>query len=648
MRRLGRGFFRYIIIICFGLIPAIVCQFFTGVPTARYIHIRSFRYGKDPPVIRCNRGDTLHLTFSTDDTGHSFFLQEFDLDVKVSPASEEVAVFKTSDPTSKPVLTKEVTFTAKHPGVLNYLVSKSNYRCHVWCGPMHAFEQGKIIILPNTLLIFSLGSLTGILFIFLTGITLKADRDKKSDDPKYGYKDLFNRSGLLRNFVISRWPQAIMIILAMLMIYIVILTSVFGTKVSGRNLGVLMMWSVWLFLLVAILTPLGGRIWCTICPLPFFGDMLQRRSFFTPLRGNTNGYNNKFYGLSLKWPSWLSNNWLRLLVFLILATFSTTLVAIPRISGITVLMLLLVPTLMSLVWELRSFCRYVCPVSVFVSSYSGVSILSLRNKSQKVCDQCKPHYCQNGSPEGWACPYGLNVGEMKENSDCGLCLECTRSCLYNNVSIYKRPFGSETGTRNLSEAWLVIAVFTIAVVYSVVYLGHWPEVRDYVNIIDKKNWGLFGIYSLIVWTLALIIMPAILFLLSLLAIRLSKITTSVKDVFLASAGSLLPLGLMLWVAFVIPMLFVNKTFIIQSASDPFGWGWDFFGTANIPWKQFLPQSIPWLQSIMVLTGLYFSLKNIRNTWMKLQLRPSELFRISIPMITFITLVSAIMVMFFTN
>lgn len=648
MKRFKRNFIIFSIITGFGLIPAVLCQFFTGEPTSRYLHIRSFRYGKEPSVIRCNRGDTLHLTFSTDDTGHSFFLEEFDMDVKVSPAREEVAVFKTSDPSSIPLITKEVIFTARHRGILNYIVSKSNYRCHVWCGPMHAFEQGKLIILPNTLLIFSLGSLIGILIIFFTGFFRKIDPNDVHDEVKHGYRDLFKKSDLLRKFVISRWPQAIMIILTMLMIYIVILTSVFGTKVSGRNLGVLLMWTIWLFLLVAFMTPFGGRIWCTICPLPFFGDMLQRRSFFTPRKGHTKGYNNKFYGLSLKWPGWLSNNWLRLVVFLILGTFSTTLVAIPRISGITVLMLLLVPTLMALVWELRSFCRYVCPVSVFVSSYSGASILALRNKSQKVCDNCKPHFCQKGSPEGWACPYGINVGEMKENADCGLCLECTRSCLYNNVSLYKRPFCSETGTRSLSEAWSVIAVFTIAIIYSIVYLGHWPVVRDYVNIIDKKNWGLFGIYTIIVWALALIIMPAILYLISFIAIRLSKINISIKNVFMASAGSLMPLGLMLWIAFVIPMLFVNKTFIIQSASDPFGWGWDFFGTANIPWNQLLPQSIPWLQAVMVLTGLYISLKNVRNSWISLQLKPGELFRISLPMALFITSVSAIMIMFFTN
>ena len=87
------------IIVGFGLVPSLGCQFFTKTPTSRYIHVRSFRYGKDPSVIRCNRGDTLHLTFSTDDTGHSFFLEEFDIDAKVSPSREDVMVFKTSDPT---------------------------------------------------------------------------------------------------------------------------------------------------------------------------------------------------------------------------------------------------------------------------------------------------------------------------------------------------------------------------------------------------------------------------------------------------------------------------------------------------------------------------------------------------------------------
>ncbi|MCK5470982.1 MAG: 4Fe-4S binding protein [Cyclobacteriaceae bacterium] len=648
MKKVQRRIIHLSVIISFGLLPAIICQLFVKEPIDRYIHIRNFRYGKDPHVIRCNRGDRLHLTFSSDDTGHSFFLEEFDIDVKVSPANEEVTVFKTSDPAVKPEITKELTLTTEFPGLLNYLVSKSNYRCHVWCGPMHAFEQGKLIIMPNTLLCFSLGSLIAIVFLWLMSVYRKTNPRFINEDEKSDMKDIFKWSGFIRKATVSRWPQILLTILALGLIYIVIMTSIFGTKMSGRNLGVLLMWTVWLFLLITFLTPLGGRIWCTICPLPFFGDLIQRGSFISPNKGRTKGYYNKFYGLFLRWPKKMDNNWLRLVIFLILATFSTTMVASPRISGFTVLMLVLVPTLMALFFELRSFCRYVCPVNAFIGPFSGMSLLALRNRSQQVCDECKAHYCQKGNAKGWACPYGLNVGEIKENADCGLCLECVRSCTYDNVTLFRRPFGTERTIRNLSDGWLSIAIFSISVIYSVLYLGTWPVIRDYVNILDKQNWDLFGIYTLLLWSVILIFMPGILYLLAIAGVRLSNVNVKTSDVFLAYTGSLLPLGLLLWVAFVVPMLFVNVTFIMQSVSDPFGWGWDFFGTANIPWHQLLPQYIPWIQALLVLSGLYLSLRNIKRTWESNQLRNMQVFLLSTPLSAFITAVAVALLFFYTN
>ncbi|RLD71981.1 MAG: hypothetical protein DRI98_03555 [Bacteroidetes bacterium] len=637
-----------LIVFVLGLIPAIICQFFTQEPVDRYIHIRNFRYGKDPSVIRCNRGDTLHLTFSSDDTGHSFFLEEFDIDVKVSPAVEEVTVFLTSDPSATPFITKELTIIAEHPGILNYVISKSQYRCHVWCGPMHAFEQGKLLILPNTLLCFSLGSFLGVILIWILGLFSKKSQAFSKGNDEAEMKDLLKSKGILKKLLVSRWPQFILLLIALTLIYIVIMTSIFGTKMSGRNLGVLLMWAVWLFLIIAIMTPFFGRVWCTICPLPMFGDLIQRGSFFNPRKGRTKGYNNKFFGLSLKWPQRLSNNWLRLIVFLILATFSTTMVASPRISGLTILMLLLLPTLMAPIFELRAFCRYVCPVHAFIGPFSGMSKLALRNRSQEVCDKCKAHYCQNGNAKGWACPYGLNVAELKENQNCGLCLECIRTCTYDNVSIFKRPFASERSMGHMSDAWLTIAIFSIAIIYSILYLGHWPIVRDYVNILDKKNWDLFGIYAAVVWTTSLIVMPGIMYLLAYLGGKLSKQKLHTRKIFLSSTASLLPLGLMLWMAFVIPMLFTNITFVLQSLSDPFGWGWDFFGTANTPWHQLLPRYIPWIQAILVLWGLHLSLRNILRSWKELDMKPGKQLLITLPYALFLSLIALALLFFFTN
>jgi len=220
--------------------------------------------------------------------------------------------------------------------------------------------------------------------------------------------------------------------------------------------------------------------------------------------------------------------------------------------------------------------------------------------------------------------------------------------LYDNVSLYTRPFGTELGTRNLSEAWITIGVFTLASVYCVLYQGHWPVVRDYVNIIDKGNWGLFGIYALIVWILALLLMPGIIYVFSYAGAMLSKLQISIKEVFLASAGTLLPLGLMLWISFVIPMLFVNVTFIKQSISDPFGWGWDFLGTANIPWHQFIPRAVPWIQAALVLTGLYLSLRNLERTWINHHMNSRQLLLINLPMGIFIIGTTVAMIFFFTN
>jgi hypothetical protein len=150
------------------------------------------------------------------------------------------------------------------------------------------------------------------------------------------------------------------------------------------------------------------------------------------------------------------------------------------------------------------------------------------------------------------------------------------------------------------------------------------------------------------WTLVLIIVPGIIYLLSRLGIILAKIKRNPREVFLEHAGSLLPFAIMNWIAFVIPMLFVNITFIKQSFSDPFGWGWDFFGTANTPWHQFLPQFIPWFQAVAVLTGLYLSLRNIRKSSMTAGLRPVQALKINLPVSAFLIAIAVAMLFFFTN
>ncbi len=460
--------------------------------------------------------------------------------------------------------------------------------------------------------------------------------------------DVFRRWPWLRWLTKWRGFQFAWVALSMALLYVVLLTTLFGTKVAGRNLGSMLTWVLWLFLLTAVLTPLGGRIWCLACPLPVLGEILQRRAVTGVRNGTTCGTNNHFFGLNRAWPSWLANDWLRTVAFLLLGTFSTVLVAVPRISGWVILGMFVLATGMALVWRLRAFCRYLCPVSAFVGLYSRFAGLALRPADQAVCDRCPSHSCRHGSPRGWACPYGLCVAEIRENRDCGLCTECIKTCPYDNVTLRWRPLAGETGIRDSSEAWLAMAMFVLAAAYCVVYLGPWPQLRDCVDIVDKGNWRLFGLYAAVLWTTALVVVPAGMLLLAAIGKRLARVPLPTWRLLTASAGALVPIGLATWIAFVVPMLLVNVTFVVQSLSDPFGWGWDFFGRASTPWHQLWPAAIPWIQVGCIGIGLGYSLRNAWRIWLSLAQEPRAALRGVTPLALSLIGVSAGLVWFFAD
>ncbi|MCJ7753964.1 MAG: hypothetical protein MUP13_05340, partial [Thermoanaerobaculales bacterium] len=70
---------------------------------------------------------------------------------------------------------------------------------------------------------------------------------------------------------------------------------------------------------------------------------------------------------------------------------------------------------------------------------------------------------------------------------------------------------------------------------------------------------------------------------------------------------LVPVGLLAWIAFSLPLIMLNWTHITSSLSDPLGWGWDLFGTAEQHWSPLFPEWIPYLQVPLLLIGLTVAL-----------------------------------------
>ncbi|MFZ2517139.1 MAG: 4Fe-4S binding protein, partial [Anaerolineae bacterium] len=122
---------------------------------------------------------------------------------------------------------------------------------------------------------------------------------------------------IIKRMLRSRWLQWSLTALTLLFFVLAIIAGLVGTPAGNRNFGIVFVWIVWWALLILLLLPFAGRLWCGVCPIPAPGEWLQRRALVQPRPGG------KLYTLGKQWPRALRNIWLQNVGFLGVALFST-------------------------------------------------------------------------------------------------------------------------------------------------------------------------------------------------------------------------------------------------------------------------------------------------------------------------------------
>jgi hypothetical protein len=449
--------------------------------------------------------------------------------------------------------------------------------------------------------------------------------------------DLFEKFKILKWLAKLRSFQFLAILPNLVLFYIFILAGIFGSPIGNANMIIVFVWILWWFLLISVMVPFVGRLWCLMCPLPAFGDWLQRLALIGVRPGKTVGLNNKLFGLNKRWPKALSNIWLQNIGFLTLATVSILLVTRPIVSSIVLGLMFLLGTVMALIWRGRAFCLYLCPVSGFLGLYSMTSMMELRSKDKEICRKvCKTKSCRAGSERGWACPWLVYMGNLDRNNFCGLCMECVKSCPHDNITLYWRPFCSDKVIKGYDEAWKAFIMLVLAMAYTVTLLGPWGFLKDWANISEKGNFVGFIIYSATLWFSCLLGFPAIYYIAVKLGHWWAKMkkqngAVSLKDMFIRYSYTLVPLGLLAWVAFSLPLIMVNGSYILSVLSDPLGRGWNLFGTAHIPWTPVYPEYATYIQVALLLVGLYYGIKKGLEIARELWVDEEAAFRSMVPL-----------------
>ena len=429
--------------------------------------------------------------------------------------------------------------------------------------------------------------------------------------------DLLRASPRLGRLLRQRWFPLVIAFPLLMLTATFVTAGLLGTPVGNSNGLVIFVWILWWFILMAVLVPLASRSWCGVCPVPLLGDWLQRRrvvgvAHADPQTGDRTGLigRNRYRGLSRRWPQKLSNLWLQNAGFLLLATFSVALLTSPLAGALAVGGMVVAATATALVYRQRSFCRFLCPVGGFLSLYAMSSTMAVRPRSSAVCQSCREKNCVAGSAQGWGCPWLIHPGGLQRNNACGLCLECFKTCAQGNMTIFLRPPFAERRLADWDEAFKAFLMLALAVAYSAVYQGPWGWLKAAANVAEVAEWRIFGLYAAGLWIFTLVIVPGLHVGASWLGRALAKspADVSLRAAALAGASSLVPLGLLAWIAFSVPLVLANGSYVLMVASDPFGWGWDLFGSATVGWRPVVPHWGSWIQAGLVLVGQTAGLK----------------------------------------
>jgi polyferredoxin len=407
----------------------------------------------------------------------------------------------------------------------------------------------------------------------------------------------------VRAALVSRWPQLAVQLAAVGGLVLVIVAGLIGTPVGSRNPATVLVWIAWWAALMIVAVPFFGRLWCGICPLPLPGEWLQRGALLAP-RGRSRG-------LGLPWPRRLRGLWLQNGAFLMVALFSLPVLTQPRLTAVLLLGLVLTAVVISLGFERRAFCRYLCPVGGFIGLYAQAAPIEVRVRDPRVCADHTVKTCYTGSADGYGCPWQVFPAGLKSNVACGICLECLRTCPLDNVALRLRPVGADlaTGARApLDEAFKSLVLLGSALVYAIVLLGPSSALRSAAASVGSPAW-LGYVAGFLAVTAVLV--PALF----LGATRLAGIATpgrlSARDGLRRFSPALVPLGLAAWAAFSLGFVLTNVSYVLPVLSDPIGLGWDLLGTASVPWTPIGGTAISWVLAGILLGGLAWSSRRVR-------------------------------------
>ncbi|MCP5107194.1 MAG: 4Fe-4S binding protein [bacterium] len=440
-----------------------------------------------------------------------------------------------------------------------------------------------------------------VVVMLVSFIILEIFRKKSSSTGEYKKFEL-TRFRAVRFFFKSRFVQFVVRLVVLGLFGLVIYAGFYGNQHPGENIAPSLTWNIWWIGLIFLIL-FFGKMWCYACPWDAFTNGMTRLSIFKVKKSTIN--------LGWKWPKFLKNIYLATFFFILLTWlelgYHVTLS--PEATAILALVMLSLVFLPGLLFEKKSFCQYGCLIGRISGLYAMFSPVEIRRRSADVCNSCKTIDCFKGNDRGYPCPTNRNLRTMEVNTYCTMCAECFRSCPHDNVAFNVRSFGKDllaTATFRKDESYLCITLFALTAFHGLTMTPVWKTlVRDI-----QASLGIGEIPAFSIGMAGCLLLPFVLYSIFVWLSRFiaGERGQSFPGLFIKFAYGLLPIALFYHIAHNVEHFFMEGQKMVVLVSDPFGYGWDLFGTANMQVTSILSlQTIWYIQVVMIIIGHVFGI-----------------------------------------
>ncbi len=478
--------------------------------------------------------------------------------------------------------------------------------------------------IPNWLYYMSIA-----LVLFISFIIIER-RVGKGPSPRF---DLF-RFDKLRRLLKSSLTRFLLQALFVILFLLILGAGLFGNQMPSKNIAPLLTWTIWwggLIWLVAY----AGKAWCYVCPWDAISDWAEGLRFF--------GKKKKGLSLRLKWPRFMRNIWPATILFVGLTWvelgFQVTM--IPRATAWLGLAMLGLTFVSIFLFDRKSFCRYGCLVGRISGLYALFAPVEMRARDNGACASCGTRSCFRGNEDGEACPTFEYLGTMDQNTYCTSCMECAKTCEKENVTFSLRPWGADLALHRrprTDEAYLALMMLSLTGFHGLTMTPAWNEVVQWI----ESGLGLGEIFSFSIGMAGVMVAPVLLYALLVALSRAAarEATVGYRDYFIRYAYALLPIALFYHLAHNSEHLLMEGQKVVALFSDPFGIGWNLFGTAEWTLEPLINLQTLWiLQVFFVMIGHVYSLWTARRSAGALFRDDRAAFRSQVPMLAAMILFS---------